>query len=193
LTDRLPLTSEIQRKLIHISAALIPLIYYLGAEQRYIFWICAFLAAGFISADLLRLNFTLARRYFLLIFSKLLRETEKARKLTGASYLFAGMTLTVLLFDKAAAVPAMLIVTIADPAAALIGKRFGRKKILNKTAEGSLGFFVTTALIMITFNEFGRTGMIVAIIATVIEFLPLWVDDNILIPLGAGLVLTAIR
>jgi len=192
LSDRLPLLKEIQRKLIHLSACVIPTAYYLGIEREYILIICGVLSGGFLFADILRLNFALAQRYFLRIFSKLLREKEISENLTGASFLFAGMMLTVLLFHKEAAIPALFIVTLADPMAALIGKRFGRHKLLGKTLEGSFGFFITASAVMIIFTGYGWLGIAVALLAALVEIVPLKLNDNILIPVISGFLLSKI-
>jgi len=183
---KLSLNREVQRKLIHISVSIIPIAYHLGIPKNTIIAACAVLAAGFLTADILRINFSLARRYFLKVFSALLREGEKENKLTGASYLFIGTFAVVYLFPIEAAVPAVLFAALADPVAAVIGKRFGSKEFFGKTIEGAAGFFVSATAVILVFTEFGWAGIGIALMSTVLEFLPIPVDDNLLIPLAAG-------
>ncbi len=185
--DRLAFNREVQRKLIHILFTAIPLIYWLGWDKTIILSVCVFLAAGFLTADLLRMKFPLAKRYFLIIFLKLLREDEIKKDLTGATYLFLGMSATVFLFSKEAAVPALFFATLADPVAALAGKSFGRHRVFNKTVEGFEGFFFTALMIVLIFTDFGFWGLSVALIAAFIELLPLSLSDNLLIPVLSGI------
>jgi len=182
----LSLHKEVQRKLIHFSVSIIPIAYFLGTPKEIITAVCAVIAAGFLTADILRMNFSLARRYFLKVFSSLLRENEKENKLTGASYLFLGTFAAVYLFPIEAAVPAVLFASAADPLAAVIGKRYGTKKFFGKTVEGSIGFFITASAVILVFTEFGWTGLGAALVCTILEFLPIPVDDNLLIPFAAG-------
>ena len=62
------LREEFQRKIIHLTVIGLPLLYlfYLNREQMLL--ICVFISAGFLLADILRLKFDLARKYFMLIF-----------------------------------------------------------------------------------------------------------------------------
>lgn len=135
------------------------------------------------------MNFDLARRYFLVVFSGLLREDEQNRKFTGASWLFLGMTATFYLFPKEAAIPAVLFLTLADPAAAIAGKKFGSDYFFGKSIEGSLGFYLTASAVILLFTDFSWLGIATALGAAVIEFLPIGINDNILIPLFAGYIL----
>ena len=188
----LSLGREAQRKIIHISSALIPLAYYWGAPKSVILSLSAFLAGGFLLADLLRLNFALARKYFLAVFSVLLRADEKKNKLTGATYLFLGMVLSVLLFPPKAAISAMFFATLADPAAALIGKRYGTDLFFDKTIEGALAFYLTAAAVILIFTHYSWLGLGVALLCALIEFLPIPLNDNLTIPLVGGYLLTVL-
>ena len=98
------------------------------------------------------------------------------------------MTCTFLLFNKEVAIPAVLFLTLADPAAAIIGKYFGTKTLLgSKTWQGSLAFLFTGVLIVMVFTKFIWIGFGVALATTILEMLPLPVNDNILIPTFAGI------
>ena len=189
MTAGLTLNKEVQRKFIHLAMAVIPFAYYYGLSKDIVIFICAFLSAGFLAADILRMNFALARKYFLRIFSVLLRADEKKQTLTGATFLFLGMLAAVILFPKEAAVPALLIVCLADPAAALAGKRFGGRIIFGKTLQGAFGFFVTASVIILFFTNYAWSGLAVALLTAVLEFLPVPLNDNLTIPIAAGFLL----
>ncbi len=186
MADPLNLTRELQRKSIHILISVIPLAYYFGGSKQFILGFSFTLTIGFLIAEILRMNFSLAEKYFTIIFHKLLRFDEQKKQLTGASYLFLGMTLTFFLFPKEEAIPAVLFLTVADSAAAIIGKWCGGKIILEKTLQGSLAFFLTAVFIIWALTDFGWPGIGIAFMVTLIEFLPIGVNDNLSIPLAGG-------
>ena len=189
MQDRLGLKHEMQRKLIHILTSVIPLALYFGANETHVFYFVLFLFAGFLTADLLRMNFHLAEKHFLFVFSSLLRGDEHKKQLTGATYLFMGMALTLYLFSKEAAIPALLFLTLADPAAAIVGKQFGTDYFFDKSIEGSLAFYLTASAVILGLTDYSWTGLGVALFTAAVEFLPLKINDNVLIPLVSGYLL----
>ncbi|MGD9486916.1 MAG: diacylglycerol/polyprenol kinase family protein [Calditrichaceae bacterium] len=190
MTHSLNLFAEIKRKLIHISITVIPLMYLYLFSREQILIISVFLTAGFLFADVLRIFSNRAGKYFLLIFSGLLRADETGRKITGATWLFTGITLTIALFPKEVAIPAILIVTLADPVAALTGKTFGSRRILNKTVEGSVGFFLTALLILLIYHSYNWMAPVTAFILTLVELFPLGLNDNLALPMITAILLT---
>ncbi|MBN2426155.1 MAG: hypothetical protein JXR46_12875 [Calditrichaceae bacterium] len=174
------------RKLIHISSCILPIFYYFSHNGELIKLIAVFLAVGFLIADFMRMHFSIAKHYFQRIFLKLLKENEKKYELTGATYLFLGIATVFFIFDKKMAVCAALIVTIADPLAAVIGKYKGKINLWNKTLEGSITFFIVS--LMIVFSFYGLTWeiFIVALIVTLMELLPVKLNDNLTLPVVAG-------
>lgn len=88
------------------------------------------------------------------VFGAIARPVEAHRINSGTWYGFA-MILIVASFPVAACIIAVLVLGIGDPAAALIGKRWGKHKLRGqKTLEGALGFAVTATL--------GTTAFLVA-------------------------------
>ena len=97
----------------------------------------------------------------------------------------------------------MLVLTFGDSAAALTGTRYGRHKYggygQRKSVEGSAALFVTalvcTLVPLLTMGRAEPThtllvGLIIAIVATLLEAVARRGLDNLLIPLGSFLVLT---
>jgi glycerol-3-phosphate acyltransferase PlsY len=71
-----------------------------------------------------------------------------------------------------------------------VGKGIGRVRILGKTLEGSIAFFFTALLIVWIYPNLNRfSGGLAALGATVIEILPIKVNDNLTIPLVAGAIM----
>lgn len=194
MSDRLSIGKEIQRKSIHLATTLIPLAYiYIIPKKEHIFIFCVFMAIGFLSADLLRMYWKTAEKYFLKLFSNLLREEELKNQLTGATYLFIGLILTVFLFRKEIAIPVMLFLTIADPVAAIVGKAMPVKKIFRKSVGGFLGFLLCALIIVNMVFGFTYFGLIVAVVTATIEMIPLKINDNLTIPVISGYLLILLK
>jgi len=181
---------EIIRKTIHISTAFIAVLYNYF-DKPVILSISLFLSIGFLTADILRLNSRRLEKYFHLIFSKLLRNREINKDLTGATYLFIGITITIFLFSKNIAIVSIFILTLSDTIAAIVGKKIGRNKIGNKSVEGSIAFFLTTIIIIWSVLELNIYYMLfVSVLITFVEAVPIRINDNLTIPVFSGLLLT---
>jgi len=118
----------------------------------------------------------------------------------GALFLVTGILLSVVLFEKDIALASIMIVTFGDSASHLSGKFFGKvKHPLNKykLLEGTLLGFIA-ALIGALFFVGWQEAIPAAVVAMVVESLELKfrskvVDDNLLIPLVAGAVISVVR
>ena len=188
--DLLDNRTELVRKSIHIVCSILPLsyLYYFSREQIII--LSGFISIGFVAVDLLRMKSTKIQHYFFFVFNSLLRENEKEQKLTGATFLFVSLTIIFILFEKKTAIPAALLLTIADSFAAITGKKLGRTKFLNKTVTGSLTFFLTgNVIFIILLPELGLLNILIVAILTIIEALALPVSDNLTLPISACLLI----
>ena len=108
----------------------------------------------------------------------------------GSTFFLFSTILTILLFPKPIAVSSLLILILADTAAALVGKGIGRVRIFGKTLEGSMAFFLTALLIVWIYPTLNRfSGSVAALGATLIELLPIRLNDNLTIPLTAGAIM----
>ena len=93
------------------------------------------------------------------------------------------------------AVAACEFLVFGDTAAALVGKSFGRFRVFDKTLEGSLACFVVCGAVGWTLSALHPAQLPLpvalagAFVATIFEILPVPVDDNLKIPLSAGLVM----
>jgi len=115
--------------------------------------------------------------------------------LTGASYVLISATLCVWLFPKVVFLTAFAILIVSDSAAALVGRRLGRRPFLAKSLEGTTAFFVS-ALIVVGLAPkviYSPTeyliGAVAALLGAVVEAAPQAVDDNLAIPLAIGMFL----
>jgi dolichol kinase len=180
---------EIRRKIVHLATLAIPIGYILTSEETVLTFLIP-LFIGLLLVDLLRHYHSglasLFRKYF---FGKVLREEEK-RTLMGSTYFLFSSLLTILLFPKSIAIACLLILTISDTCAALVGKGIGKISIFEKTLEGSIAFFLSSLLIVWVYPNLNRfSGSLAALGATLVEILPIKVDDNLTIPLITGAIM----
>jgi dolichol kinase len=127
----------------------------------------------------------------------LLRAEEQVRESAMIPYAIA-VLLTIIAVPKAAALTAIYTLALADPAAAIVGIRFGRRRITpHRTVEGSAAFFATTAAVTALVLRYGTLGtpwaiagatLTVAFAASACELVSLRIDDNLTIPLVVGFV-----
>lgn len=181
-------SSEINRKLIHLLNMIIPLGYLLIIpDQNTMTLVLIFIMLIFIAIDIGRNRNLFIKTLFEKYFNSMLRDHEKNGRLTGASWVMIVSVPMIYFFPKEVAVLSLIFMSIGDVAAALVGQSFGKIKIRQKTLEGSIGCFVACAITGIILDLLPLKVMITgALAASLFEALPVKIDDNILIPLGAG-------
>jgi len=123
------------------------------------------------------------------------RAEEQVREAAMTPFAIA-VLLTILTVPKLAALIAVYTLAIADPLAAIVGIRFGRRRIApNRSLEGSLAFFVATVVITAFVLHWGTEATTLAVagsaiaigsVAAAFELLPLRIDDNLTIPIFVG-------
>lgn len=150
--------------------------------------------------ELIRLKIPGINRWFLSVFKPLLRG-EEASRLTGSGYTLVASLIAFLVFPRDIAVVAISFLAVGDVMATIVGKQIGRTRLLGKgkTLEGSLACFISCLIVGLIFYYAGldvglltiAVGALGATIAEAIP-LPLPLNDNLTIPLFAGLVMIAI-
>ena len=103
--------------------------------------------------------------------------------MTGASYVFIASTLTIILFPQTIAIAALMIMSISDTLAAIIGRSYGSIFLSNKSLEGSVSFFLSSIFIVLTFSSLNITISIVCVLVTTIFEVYAPINDNLLIPI----------
>lgn len=121
----------------------------------------------------------------------MLRDGEGVR-LTGATTLSVGYTLAATLLPGVAALAGILFAGVADAAAAVVGKRLGRRRFRGgKSVEGSLVFFLVATIIAVLLPLPGvdlAVAALIAVILMLVEAPSLAVDDNLYLPLAGAAV-----
>ena len=180
---------EIRRKMVHLATLIIPAGYALTSQETTLIFVIP-LFLGLLAVDLLRhYHSGMAALFNRFFFGRVLREEEKPT-LMGSTYFLFSTILAVLLFPKPIAITSLLILILSDTAAALVGKAIGRVRIFGKTLEGSAAFFVTSLLIVWFFPNLNRfSGTLAALGGTLIELVPIRLNDNLSIPLVTGAIM----
>jgi acyl phosphate:glycerol-3-phosphate acyltransferase len=186
---RLPLR-EAARKVIHLAGALIPLLYFfLGLSKGQALLILGTLMLPFAVTEFLRLRQPAINRWFLHWFRTAMRPEEEQRP-TGALYYLLACWVTILVFDRTVAVAALLVLACGDTAASIVGQLLGGYRLgRGKTLSGTLAFVAAALGVTLPFFPL-PTALSGAVVAAVTECIPLPLNDNITIPLAAGLTFT---
>jgi dolichol kinase len=180
---------EIQRKGLHLLTVFYPLFYNILPYNA-----AVIISASLMIIDLIfetiRLLYPSVNRLLLKIFEGTYREKEK-ENVSTLIWTLSGAFLTIFLFSENRNIVtlSLLYLTLGDSVAALVGVKFGRIKLgsKGKSLEGSLAFFVIAFLCSIFFVKI-EYALITAFLGAAIEFLPLSVDDNFILPIfTAGL------
>ena len=152
---------------------------------------------------LLWLAFELARfaiptvnRWFFKVFKSYVREAE-ATGATGALYMIMASFLAYLAFETQIAMLAIAFLAVGDATGAIVGHTVGRTKSLKKTLEGDMACFLSCIAVGFIFYFSGLVSDMTLIIAgsisaTVIEAIPLPVNDNFMMPLFSGFVMSVV-
>lgn len=189
--------AEIARKSIHLTSLSIPIIYYF-IERDLALELLVPITFAFLIVDLLRYYHKPTAELFYKIFRFMLRkheQDERKKRLNGATNVLIAATLCVIIFPKLIVLTAFPILIVSDTFAALIGRKFGRRKFMRKSVEGSTAFFLF-ALFVIALTpkvEYSMIeyliGIIAAVVGTVVEASSWMFDDNLTIPLSVGVVM----
>jgi len=148
------------------------------------------LTVAAVAVDIVRLRSPGVNALFFRAFGKLASPRE-AEGLASSTWYIVGIFLAVALFTPGVATTAVLVLGLGDPAAATVGRRFGRKPFLGGTLEGTLAFFVVCAAIVGT--RHGWAAAVVAGVAAALAERRSWpIDDNLAVPLVCGAAIQAV-
>ncbi len=188
----LPSKRDATRELIHGSGFFIPILAVLFGVAPVALFIVS-VTGFYIVSELARI-----RGKSLPIFSTITRHAasqSELRQFALAPIYFAfGILVTLLIFPAPVSSAAIAIFTIGDSTASIIGGTISKKPLpFNgaKTLEGCLAFFIFSFLAASLFIS-PWFALIGALVGMIVEYLPLPINDNVLIPIITGLVLRLI-
>jgi len=189
---------EILRKGVHFGSLIIPAATVFVPKKEMVLVLAAF-ALGMLVVDIIRSRNKVFRKFFLGLFGKVLRGKEQEGGMTASTVLVASAALTVYLFRTEIAVSALVFLSVGDSFAALVGKKFGRTVLVSgRTLEGSLAALLSCLLFSMPLLQISAArgwslspaGLAAgAVAATLAELFEIPLDDNLRIPVLAGMVM----
>lgn len=183
--------NTIRRGLFHALVTLFFPLSSLVLPRAQFLAITASLAVALLLIEFIRLNSAFVNRWFVFFFRQVMRERE-FKTFAASTYVPISSLAAFLLFQEQVAVVAMCFLAIGDPLSGIVGARFGKRKLFNKSMEGNLTCFLSCLAVGLvlswTFLDISPLVVLIgAFSAAFIQALPLPVNDNLTIPLFSGL------
>ncbi len=198
------LKSEALRKTLHLAGLLVPVSYFYFGRELTLLFISLSIVFFFMiepyrisrhTTDMIiegirplfnEETFKVISRGFEMVDRKI-REITRAEEevCIGAHLYFAiAALINVLLFPMQIAISTIIVATISDALAAIVGKSLGRHRFKNgKSIEGSAAFFLSALLVFYFFVPL-PLAIVGAIAGTVVEFFNVPPNDNFSNQLG---------
>ena len=170
------------RRLVHagLGAGVASLLWALEPSRAVSSAVGAAAVAAPLGLDLARLAVPRLNLWFHRLLRSLLLPREASRVASSTWYM-AGILAAVALFPLEAAVPAIWVLALADPAANWIGRRWGRRPLGTGTLEGFSAFVLVAGAILSVAVPL-PAALLGAIAGGLVEIAPWRVDDNLAIP-----------
>ena len=143
------------------------------------------LLAGF---DLVRLKVPTVNAWFFRTFRWFASPREEAG-LASSTWYIAGTLMVLAIFGRDIAIPSLLVLAFADPAASYIGRRWGKRKLGTGSVLGTT-VFALVATVTLAFFVPPAHALLAGVTVALIECQPVGLDDNLTVPLGTALALT---
>jgi len=148
----------------------------------------------FLAVDFLRLRIHRAKDVFIVLFGSFLRRQEFSA-LIGGSYLLLATLLAAFVYEPRVMIAAVSFLAIGDTVAAIVGLSVGRIRFWHKTVEGTAAGLVSCIGVSYVLSILPYwsvplgVGIVGAVTASLVEALPIEVNDNVTVPLVTGLVM----
>ncbi len=180
-----------KRGLVHLVVGLSISIACFQLSRTILFSILIPVTTAWVLTDLLRMRFTRLSVIFAVVLAPFLRDYEKSR-LTGASFLLIGCSLSYVIFNKEIAALAISFLAVGDPLAHFVKDRLGKSRIVFQSAAEASACFIACFAIGLLWRYYANLTLDVisisvgAITTAVVQSLSLPLDDNFTIPLCAS-------
>lgn len=142
----------------------------------------------FIIFEFLRINFGIV------LYPNILIRSIEEKSIAAHVYTALSIFLISLIFPEHIIIPSIIIPTLQDAMAAIIGRSLGKKVIVKgRTLEGCAAGFITSIALGILFLDILTTIML-AVILVIFDFLSnaLNINDNLLFPIVSAIYLQAL-
>jgi glycerol-3-phosphate acyltransferase PlsY len=176
--------------------AIIFVVLYASWPQRALLVFVGSIAMVFILVDVVRFVLRGANELLTVRIKHLLKKGESRRFSSMTMFLVAAFIM-ILVFKQDIAMAALTFLIFGDMFSKIFGLAFGRRRLFDKTVEGSLAYLGGVLIcVYVLFNSLHMPLLMLttgAIAATVVEFLPLGIDDNFTVGIVSGAVMTVVR
>ncbi|MGD2047526.1 MAG: hypothetical protein PVJ80_09805 [Gemmatimonadota bacterium] len=180
------------RKLFHATngVLIVAALTLVDPSERTTVLVLGVVTAALLAFDVVRLTAPRVNEVFFRLFQSLASPREM-RGVASSTWYALGILVCALLFERAEVVTGVLVLGLADPAAAYVGRRWGKRPFLGGTVEGTVVFFVTCATI-IALRHGVWVALPTALVACLAERRSWPLDDNFTIPLVCAGMITGI-
>jgi ceramide glucosyltransferase len=181
---------KIYRKIWHFSFIWAPILYYHGLSNQAAILLSLVGLVFFLVFDLVRLNWERGNEIVYRYLPWLLKDQER-RTLNTSIYFALSCLICAAFFERRVATLSIVLLCVGDPAAAIVGTRYGSIRILNKSLQGSLACFVSCyAVSRLLFDP--TISFWAALTATFFELISSRLNDNLSVPIFSGLMVTSL-
>ena len=174
------------RRLFHAGNGLVVSFFppVLGLSRWAVLLILSSVLVLLVAFDLARLRTPRLNALFFRLFASFVSPRE-ATKVASSTWYICGVILVYALFPGRIAVPAIVVLALADPMASIVGRLWGRRRLGSGTVLGSLVFFTVAFAVLSGF--FGAAAAVVpALVVTCVEVVPWQLDDNLTVPVAGA-------
>jgi dolichol kinase len=178
------------RRVFHVfnGTVLVLALLLLPIPDSVVFAVLGTLLVTLVFLDVVRLTRPAVNRVFFKAFG-LLASPREARKVASSTWYLLAVFLALLLFPRTAALAGILTMALGDPAAAVVGGKYGRRKLGKGSLEGSITFALVAFGVQLLVVPWPIAAA-AALVTAAVEALPWPVDDNLSVPLVASGVVT---
>jgi dolichol kinase len=190
---------ELLRKSIHLMSLSIPIGYIFLTKETMLYIFIPF-AIAITLFDILSQKVKIVNKFLFKFFGKMLRphEIKGEGTFNGATWVIISAAVCIALFPKIITITGFTILIISDLFAALIGRKFGKRPLFDKSWEGTLSFMISAIIIVTIYYSvfilpfsYLIAGIVAAIVGGFVEAVSkvARLDDNLSVPISVGIVM----
>jgi len=183
--------SDILRKVIHIGGFAVPLTCFHLSNVRFVFAALFLVTITYAMSEIARTKGTNFPIFSTITRKAAVSDPETNHFVTGPISFATAILLTLLVFPVTIAYASIAVLTLGDGFACIFGKIFGKTPLFfntEKKLEGTICGF-TCAFLGATLFMSPLKALVAAAAGMLAECLPSPVDDNLVVPLTAGVAL----
>lgn len=180
------------RRVFHAAAGslMVLVLSVLGLPESNAILILSVTLAFLLTLDVLRLLDPKFNVLFFRAFSFLASPREEKNLASSTWYVLSSL-LVLAIFPKPFALAGILVLAWADPAANIVGRRWGKIRLMEGTVRGTAAFAAAAFLALLIFVPW-KAAIVAAVVAALLEASPIPLDDNLIVPLTVATTLLVV-